>query len=290
MDTVCSYSDVVIDVRDAAAFATGHLPHATHFDGLDGQDGLLARLSELPEPALRTRVTVVAGTSAAASAAAVELRRAGFQDVQESTDLAAPETGALSARLWRPSPLAMRAHELAFEYSKVRSALDVGSGGGRDSAWLAARGWRVVAVDRSDVLAERAARLAKRRYVGDDNDIAGEGNVRAVVRTFGTCRTNDATWLREHASSLVLVVRFLRRSVLPLLREAVLPGGIIAYEHFLEGSERFGAPRKPAQMLKRRELAALFCAETGFEIIVDEEAKLADGRPINQFMARRVAL
>ncbi|NJP67159.1 methyltransferase domain-containing protein [Streptomyces spiramenti] len=50
------------------------------------------------------------------------------------------------------------------------SALDLGAGEGGDAIWLAARGWRVTAVDISRVALERAAALAAERGVADRVD------------------------------------------------------------------------------------------------------------------------
>jgi 2-polyprenyl-3-methyl-5-hydroxy-6-metoxy-1,4-benzoquinol methylase len=47
-------------------------------------------------------------------------------------------------------------------------ALDVGCGEGRNAVWLAERGWRVTAVDFSDVALEKAAQLASSRGVEVD--------------------------------------------------------------------------------------------------------------------------
>jgi SAM-dependent methyltransferase len=47
------------------------------------------------------------------------------------------------------------------------TALDAGSGEGGDALWLAARGWRVTAVDFSPVALERAAARAAERGVDD---------------------------------------------------------------------------------------------------------------------------
>jgi 2-polyprenyl-3-methyl-5-hydroxy-6-metoxy-1,4-benzoquinol methylase len=46
------------------------------------------------------------------------------------------------------------------------SALDLGAGEGRNSIWLAQRGWRVTAVDFSDVALDRGRQLAEQAGVG----------------------------------------------------------------------------------------------------------------------------
>ncbi|WP_448623599.1 FAD-dependent oxidoreductase [Geodermatophilus sp. URMC 64] len=46
-------------------------------------------------------------------------------------------------------------------------ALDAGAGEGGDALWLAERGWRVTAVDLSEVALERGARAAEERGLGD---------------------------------------------------------------------------------------------------------------------------
>lgn len=276
--------EVVIDIRDKATFTAGHIPGATHFDGINGDDGLSTRLAELPDPTARAQqcALVVVSTDEIGATAVTELLRAGFASVRIHTSHSVMTTG-LSRRLWKPSSLAVRAEAMA----TGDSALDVACGGGRDSAWLASRGWNVVAVDRSATLITRAQRLATRCY--EDSIAHSRGNVRTVTRTFGASIAEDAAWLCEHAAQFVLIVRFLRRPILSILCKAVAPGGLIAYEHFLEGCERFGAPRKPAQMLRRGELATIFCHETGFNIIVDEVDTLPDGRPVSRFIARRQA-
>ncbi len=45
------------------------------------------------------------------------------------------------------------------------AALDVGCGEGADAIWLAGRGWRVTAIDVSDIALQRAASAADRSYV-----------------------------------------------------------------------------------------------------------------------------
>lgn len=200
------------------------------------------------------------------------------------------------------------------------TVLDVGAGSGRDASWLAYQGFQVTAVDRDAHLVQKAVDLYTfkpyHRYIqqqcnsNNDNDndnddknsqtsndtnfILGRGvyrsggAVRGITRTFGADLCADAQFLREHASSLLLVVRFLRQGVVQQLPHAVQPGGFVVYEHFLSGCERFASgPRKPSQMLQRGELAQIFTAEKGFSVWLDEETTLVDGRPMNRFVARR---
>ncbi len=284
MENADSVGTVVIDVRSASEFEKGHLAFACHFAGIHGDDGLVSRLSELPEPRLRAHLTatVVAKDEHTTAAAASALRDAGFANVRTHSvtrrDKLVP--GDKSRRLWSPSALAVHAAQLV----TPTSALDVGCGGGRDTAWLAAHGWRVHAVDRCEKLLHRAALLSTRRY--DD-----DGNVRGVVttevRTFGADNADDKAWLHANAAHFVLVVRFLRRPLLEMLGCAVLPGGVLAYEHFLDGCEAFGAPKKKSQMLRHGELANLYSPNSGFDILLNEIANLPDGRPVNRFIARK---
>ncbi|AIR96506.1 class I SAM-dependent methyltransferase [Streptomyces glaucescens] len=68
-------------------------------------------------------------------------------------------------RVWsgRPNPSLVReAGELT-----PGTALDLGCGEGADAVWLAARGWRVTAVDIADTALERAARHAADAGVGE---------------------------------------------------------------------------------------------------------------------------
>lgn len=138
----------------------------------------------------------------------------------------------------------------------------------------------MLAVERDGVLCAKAAALGRRE--GRDG-----GMVSAETRTFGQDGGRDREWLREHAAMVLVVVRFLRRGVLEGLHEGVLRGGFVVYEHFLTGCEEFGGPRKKSQMLEMGELGRVFSAERGFRVIRDDAERLADGRPVARFVARR---
>lgn len=283
------HRQVIIDVRDVHHFTEGHLPEAAHFEG---EEDLKARSAELPEPTVRRMqgVLVVAPDEDFGKRVSAILLEYGFRsaEVWDVGNSKAPPQLVQTppCRLWAPSAMAVRAEALARELGLPKNALDVGCGTGRDAAYLASRGWNVTGVERCPKLASRAEQLATRRYAGDVDE-RDRGTVRAIVRTLGAHTTEDSAWMRDNAASLVLVVRFLRRSVLHLLRQAVPPGGLLAYEHFLDGCEEFGSPMNPAQRLRHGELARVFGSEHGFTILVDEVAHLLDGRPIARFIARR---
>ena len=65
--------------------------------------------------------------------------------------------------LWTAQPNRLFAAEV--EGLPPGRALDVASGEGRNAVWLAERGWRVTAIDFSDVALAKAARLAESRGV-----------------------------------------------------------------------------------------------------------------------------
>src|SRR5882762_10412761 len=56
----------------------------------------------------------------------------------------------------------------------------------------------------------------------------------------------------------VVVANYLYRPMLPLLAQALRDGGILVYETFAAGNERFGRPSNPAFLLAPFELAACF--------------------------------
>ena len=65
--------------------------------------------------------------------------------------------------LWTAQPNRLFAAEV--EDLPAGRALDVACGEGRNAVWLAERGWRVTAIDFSDVALAKAARLAESRGV-----------------------------------------------------------------------------------------------------------------------------
>ncbi len=112
--------------------------------------------------------------------------------------------------------------------------LDVAAGNGRHARFFAARGHRVVAVDR-DVTALLARPDPRIDVV--HADLEG-GPWPFAGRTFAA----------------VVVVNYLWRPLLPAIVAAVAPGGVLLYETFAVGNERFGRPRNPDFLLREGEL------------------------------------
>lgn len=75
--------------------------------------------------------------------------------------------------------------------------------------------------------------------------------------------------------SLVVVTNYLWRPLLPRVLDAVAPGGLLLYETFLEGQERFGRPTNPEFLLRRGEL--LRRVDGAFDVVAFEEGE--DGLP-----------
>jgi SAM-dependent methyltransferase len=119
-------------------------------------------------------------------------------------------------------------------------ALDLAAGGGRPSRLLLARGFRVVAVDRE---------------VSGLADLAGEARFEAVAAEL----EGGAPWpLEGRRFDLITVANYLHRPLFPAIRRSLAPGGVLLYETFAVGNERFGRPRNPDFLLRPGELLAAF--------------------------------
>lgn len=113
------------------------------------------------------------------------------------------------------------------------TALDVACGSGRHLRWLAARGCRVTGVDRD------AQALAASAGLGE----LIEADLEAGIWPLG-----------ERRFDAVVVTNYLWRENLPRVVAAVAPQGVLLYETFAVGNERYGRPSNPAFLLRPGEL------------------------------------
>jgi SAM-dependent methyltransferase len=116
--------------------------------------------------------------------------------------------------------------------------LDLACGGGRHARLLAGMGYRVEAVDRDvDALAA----------------LTGAENIRTRCADL-----EGGPWpYYGFGFDGIVVSRYLWRPLFPLLFGCLREGGILIYETFMVGQERYGKPQNPAHLLRVGELLEL---------------------------------
>ena len=141
--------------------------------------------------------------------------------------------------------------------------LDLAAGAGRHARMLLDMGLTVEAVDR-DVVALLP--------------LAGP---RCTVRAIDL-ETGDA-WPLGGGYDGIVVTNYLHRPLLPAIVAALGEGGVLIYETFMLGNERFGRPRNPDFLLRPGELLEV-C--TGLTVIAFEQGEVTAPRPA---MIQRIA-
>jgi SAM-dependent methyltransferase len=148
------------------------------------------------------------------------------------------------------------------------TALDLAAGSGRHSRLLLAHGMAVTAIDREPDRQPDAPGLTK--IAADLED----GN----------------PWpLAGRAFDLVVVTNYLHRPILAEIIGTVAPGGLLLYETFAQGNERFGKPRNPDHLLRPGELRDI--VGNRLEVLAFEDLELGPPNPavIQHIAARRPA-
>ena len=116
------------------------------------------------------------------------------------------------------------------------TVLDLATGAGRNALFFAGRGHKVTAVDID------LSRLP---------DTANIERVQADLE-------NGSPWpLTGRRFGAAVVTKYLHRPLMPDLLASIEPGGVLLYETFMEGNERFGRPSRPEYLLKDGELLEL---------------------------------
>lgn len=140
------------------------------------------------------------------------------------------------------------------------AVLDVAAGGGRHARWFAARGQRVVALERDPAA---LAALA---------GIEGVEPVAADLEDGGPWPLSD-----KARFAAVIVTNYLHRPLLPRLVASLAPGGVLLYETFAQGNETVGKPSNPAFLLAPGEL--LDAVRGQLRVIAFEDGYAASPRP-----------
>ena len=138
--------------------------------------------------------------------------------------------------------------------------LDLACGHGRNARYLASRGPCVVACDR------------------DQSALESLAEVRGIE---GVCADleDGSPWPFDNGGfGAIVVVNYLHRPLFPAIAGALAPGGVLIYETFVSGNERYGKPSNPRFLLRRDELLEAFGRDlvvVGFEQGRTQRAKPA---------------
>jgi SAM-dependent methyltransferase len=114
--------------------------------------------------------------------------------------------------------------------------LDLAAGSGRHARYFKGLGYDVVALDRD---------------ISGLTDLAGMEGVELIPADL----EDGSPWpLAGRVFGGIVVINYLHRPILPLLAAALAPGGVLIYETFGAGNERFGRPGNPNFLLQPGEL------------------------------------
>ena len=128
------------------------------------------------------------------------------------------------------------------------------AGGGRHTRLFLGRGHAVTAVDKDASRVEAPA-------------------------TIVTADLEADPWpLGEARFASVVVTNYLHRPLFPDILRALAPDGVLIYETFAIGNERFGRPSNPDFLLRHGELLEM-AAEGGLRVLAYEDLEVGEPRP-----------
>jgi len=136
--------------------------------------------------------------------------------------------------------------------------LDLACGGGRHSLYFAALDHPVTAVD-IDTTRIRA--------------VAADNTIEIIAADL-----EQGAWpLAERRFDGIVVVNYLFRAHFPLLREALADDGVLLFDTFAAGNERFGRPGNPDHLLQPGELLREF--GSALDIVAYEYGEVREPGP-----------
>lgn len=114
-----------------------------------------------------------------------------------------------------------------------------------------------------------------------DRDRARLGNLGShprITAIEADLETEDAPWRPAPGSfGTIVVTNYLYRPLLPILVDALKPGGVLIYETFGLGNEAYGKPSNPDYLLKPGEL--LEAVRDRLTVIAYEHGEITEPRP-----------
>jgi SAM-dependent methyltransferase len=136
--------------------------------------------------------------------------------------------------------------------------LDLACGSGRHAKWLAQQGYQVDALDRDPIAT---------------SSMQGIDGIRIQLTDLET--TEPPSF--EHSYDGIIVSRYLHRPLLTSLATILKPGGILIYETFMRGNERYGKPSNPDFLLMPDELLNTYSPL--LNIISFEQGEVVEPKP-----------
>ncbi len=148
-------------------------------------------------------------------------------------------------------------------------ALDLAAGGGRHTRVLLERGCNVVAADRDTQALEAA--------FADH----------PACRILRLDLESGESWRLGDGYDGIVVTNYLYRPLFADLAAALAAGGVLIYETFMEGNERFGKPCNPDFLLRPNELIDAFAPR--LMVVAFEQGIVRRPRPaaIQRLVARK---
>jgi SAM-dependent methyltransferase len=148
------------------------------------------------------------------------------------------------------------------------AVLDLAAGNGRHTRFFAGRRHPVTAIDH------------------DVSGLAATDTVEVIPADL----EDGSTWpLAGRTFGAVVVTNYLHRPLFPHLFAALQPGGVLLYETFMVGNERFGRPSRPEFLLKDGELLEL--VRDRFSVIAYEARLISEPKMamVQRIAARRTS-
>ena len=143
------------------------------------------------------------------------------------------------------------------------TVLDLAAGRGRHALFFAERGNKVVAVDR------------------DTSRLPNHPGIEPLIADL----EDGSPWPLSRRFGAVVVTNYLHRPLMPALLDAVEPGGVLLYQTFMEGQQRFGKPTSPAYLLRDGELLELVRGR--FSVTAYEARPISEPMAVVQRIAAR---
>ncbi|WP_297443187.1 methyltransferase domain-containing protein [Sulfurimonas sp.] len=147
----------------------------------------------------------------------------------------------------------------------VGKALDIACGVGRNTHFIAEKGFEVDAVDLSDYALSQ---------------VEEKENINKIEVDLDTYN------LKTNEYDLIININYLSRRLFPQIKDALKAGGIVIFETFIVAHGDFDQPANPEYLLRTNELLHAFI---GLDIIYYEEREDVNLRGENTRVASLVA-